>query len=697
MNDTMTASNRVFSNKDPVRLGVWGLGRGSHVAATATTVGFEVVAGCDNNPRFLELFRQKVPEGRHTTDAAEFLSWDFDAVLVATFCPDHAAHSIAALQAGKHVLSEVTAFHTVSEAVRLVETVERTGKVYQLAENYPFSEPNRYLAKLWRQGYFGELQYAEYSYVHDCLELAYAYIDGTPVQPGYAAHNWRSWLPWHYYNTHSLGPVMAITGARPVEVTAFAGTRRLPGYLLDAPEGLAGMAPSLIRFDHGALMRNLMGSATLDDNVQRLYGSRATAEIRREQLRLFPGGRAHNWDFSECLEVRPRRTMLDDLAARAGHGGGDFWTLYHFANEILNGVPPPIDLYRAADMTLAGIQAYRSLKCDGRPCEIPDLRQPEARDRYRDDDFAPARPDPLTLVFPATAALDRLTGFNATMIRLLRAADLWQSFAKAEAIAADLEEPEKAIALADRVLDQRCFILRAIRDARQFLEAAPADANGTRAMGEILDRLDIGFWEREDILDALLCRRETLVGYLPPWEPAPDEPLPQSPQLHMRRAGFDDLPPLRLPTGYHLRTGQGEDDALAWCRIIEEAFGDQRTGEDFHAQILQCGGYADDRLFFIEDPNGVACATAGAFGAGDEGYVHYVGVLPSHQGRKLGYLATLAALHSFRARDLKSCWLTTDDIRIPAIKTYLELGLHPMITHRSHPYRWRLLERKLAK
>ena len=93
----MPASNRVFSTKDPVRLGIWGLGRGSHVVATATTVGFEVVAGCDNNPRFLELFRQRVPEGRHTTDAAEFLSWDFDAVLVATFCSDHAAHSIAAL------------------------------------------------------------------------------------------------------------------------------------------------------------------------------------------------------------------------------------------------------------------------------------------------------------------------------------------------------------------------------------------------------------------------------------------------------------------------------------------------------------------------------------------------------------------------------------------------------------------------
>ncbi|MDQ1300740.1 MAG: hypothetical protein QG637_660, partial [Chloroflexota bacterium] len=47
----------------------------------------------------------------------------------------HADQAVRALEAGKHVLSEVVAAATLDDCWRRVETVERTGRVYMLAEN----------------------------------------------------------------------------------------------------------------------------------------------------------------------------------------------------------------------------------------------------------------------------------------------------------------------------------------------------------------------------------------------------------------------------------------------------------------------------------------------------------------------------------------------------------------------------------
>ena len=238
--NTKTTPPRIFKTDRRIRLGIWGLGRGMNFYANCTSCNIDVVAGCDYNEPMREAFLQANPGAFVTADAKEFLKQDFDAVLLATYCPAHADDAIQCLKAGKHVLSEVTAFHTMAEGVRLVEAVEASGKVYNLAENYPFSPDNRYLARKWREGLFGELMYAEYEYVHECRSLAYTYITGQPVQPGNTVHNWRSWQNFHYYCTHSLGPIMIITGERPTRVVALPGKQALAGYPTNSMEGMGG-------------------------------------------------------------------------------------------------------------------------------------------------------------------------------------------------------------------------------------------------------------------------------------------------------------------------------------------------------------------------------------------------------------------------------------------------------------------------
>jgi len=78
-----------------------------------------------------------------------------------------------------------------------------------------------------------------------------------------------------------------------------------------------------------------------------------------------------------------------DLAKEAGHGGGDFFTNYYFAEAIRAAKQPYLDVYRGVTMSIAGIQAWRSALEQGTPHDIPDLRSEEVRKMYEADDWSP--------------------------------------------------------------------------------------------------------------------------------------------------------------------------------------------------------------------------------------------------------------------------------------------------------------------
>ena len=413
--------NRVFNTDRRIKLGIWGLGRGQNFVNSARALNIDVVAGCDINQSMRDAFTRNVPGAYVTDNEDDFLAQDFDAVLVATYFPDHAKHAIKALEAGKHVMSEVTSFQTPAEGVKLVEAVEKSGKIYHLLENYPFMKDNMYLKKLWDDGFFGEFIYGEYEYVHCARQLAYAYnfyVDGKnlPVEPGWAVHNWRAALNPHSYNTHSLGPLMVITGLRPVAVEAFPNSVAMPGGLIIGDMPAKGSGASLVRMSNGGVMRNLMGSMTMDNHVGgRLWGTKAGADkMTRGHMRLCIGSDGEGFKF----EVTPEwpDVELGKLCDAAGHGGGDFWELYYFARELLTGEKGPWDVYAASDVTLAGILAGRSARRNGEPQRIPDFRLKEDRDAYRDDNGADIPHfDAENGCFPPDADKEIVKDFNVVM------------------------------------------------------------------------------------------------------------------------------------------------------------------------------------------------------------------------------------------------------------------------------------------
>ena len=481
----MNNERRFFDSDQRIQLGIWGLGRGLTFFNTCKVLNIDVVAGCDFNQHMRDRFAEMNPSAFVTDDAEAFLDADFDAVLLATYCPAHADDAIRCLKVGKHVLSEVTSFHTMAEGVRLMETVEETGKVYNLAENYPFSAANMWLARKWREGLFGELMYAEYEYVHECRTLAYTYIDGQPIQPGNQTHSWRSWLNFHYYNTHSLGPMMHITDLRPTRVTALPATPALAGYILDARDGMGGITPSLINMENGAVVRNLMGATTNDTHQQRIWGTLGSSEMIDGKLRLRLGASGHSPKF----EVTPHWDELGELAKNTGHGGGDFWTLYNFARHILEGQPAFFDVYRAADCTIPGILAYRSSIEGGQPLDVPDLRHPKQRDAYRHDDFAQPRFDHRVGLFPADADESLTTQFSLTMRDLIRASTAFRAYRDWKQVLPDMTRSENMLSVIDGLIDVLPRFIEVKQIAEKIITAYPSSV-AARVLGEMLELCD---------------------------------------------------------------------------------------------------------------------------------------------------------------------------------------------------------------
>jgi mycothiol synthase len=167
-------------------------------------------------------------------------------------------------------------------------------------------------------------------------------------------------------------------------------------------------------------------------------------------------------------------------------------------------------------------------------------------------------------------------------------------------------------------------------------------------------------------------------------------------QLHMRRADLQNLPPLQLPEGYVLREySKGDENGIA--TLLQTTFGDVWTTERVQRELTE----ADDvKQTFVIECNGEIVATASARLLPqmypNAGYVHYVAASPDHAGKKLGFWVSLATLYQFVRLGCVSAVLDTDDFRLPAVKTYLNLGFVPHHTDDTHATRWAAVEGDLA-
>lgn len=370
-----------------IRVGVLGAHRGrTMIGYCRQAENAEVVAVCDKAPYELERVRRE-SEGLPITcydNFEDFIKHDMDAVVLANYANEHAPFAVRSMQEGKHVFSEVLPVQTMKEAVELVEAVERTGKIYAYGENYCYMAAPREMRRLYREGRIGEFEYGEGEYVHNCEsiwpEIAYGEKD-----------HWRNNMFSTFYCTHSLGPIIHITGLRPVCVTGFESTLNDRRFRTGSRCAAFGM--EIVTLENGGIVKSIHGNLYKNNNSYVVYGDQGRMESAREDAqngghdRIYVNADAFPGDYDTPARVETYLPAERETQSRGfGHGGSDFWSMYYFIERIKGDTSADIiDVYEALDMSLPGLFAYRSILAGSVPMEIPDLRRREARDRWRED------------------------------------------------------------------------------------------------------------------------------------------------------------------------------------------------------------------------------------------------------------------------------------------------------------------------
>jgi predicted dehydrogenase len=371
-----------------VRVGVLGLRRGAALARLAQQAGMQVVAICERDDRRREAAKSLGAAAYR--DVEPFLDHGMDAVILVNDFDQHAPVAIQALDRGLSVLSETAACRTVAEGVALVEVAQRSSGIYMFAENYPYMPLTREMRRRYAAGDIGEVRYAEAEYLDEPADLMAMVND--------RAH-WRSRLPATYYCTHSLAPVAAITGTRPVQVSGFVTpTAGGPGALERARQG--GWAALLVvRLDNGAVFKSLHGFLEAGQQAWiRIHGDRGLMENLRQgdtrTLRMIwdaPDG--EDWRRAEeaYLPWPPEFPATD--ADPMGDGVAETLMLRDFASAVRHQSAPDQDVYFGVELSITGIQAMRSSLAGSLPVEIPDLRHLDVRRAYAADNWFPELPE----------------------------------------------------------------------------------------------------------------------------------------------------------------------------------------------------------------------------------------------------------------------------------------------------------------
>jgi predicted dehydrogenase len=247
------------------------------------------------------------------------------------------------------------------------------------------------MRRLYESGALGELFYAEGEYMHFSRDVLYQLVDLD------IPHHWRLWLYPTFYTTHSVGPILRITGLRPVAVQAATG---LVGMDQEGKLPLEAPAFELLRLENGALVKSLHGGSYPREPWQPWYlvaGNRGCIENNR-----WPDPNEVTIYLDEEQKIRrytAEYPRLQKEAPKTQHWGADLFLVDEFARAIQTGAKPDIDVYMGLDMTLVGNLGWRSVLDGGQWIDIPDLRSEEVRKKWEEDHYSckPGTPEPYLL------------------------------------------------------------------------------------------------------------------------------------------------------------------------------------------------------------------------------------------------------------------------------------------------------------
>jgi predicted dehydrogenase len=337
-----------------------------------------MLAICQRTPsRLQQVGDQFGVERRYTSYEDVLADRDVDFVHINSPIPDHAPMSLAALNAGKHVLCTVPMATTLEECWQIVEAVKRTGLKYMMAETVVYSREFLFLKELYEKGELGRIQYLAASHPQD--------MDGWPEY-------WERMIPMHYA-THVVSPCLGLVDGRAEYVSCFGS-----GAIRESLRRKSGN-PFAVESCHIKIKdsdvachvwRALFDTARQYRESFDVYGTKQSFEwtlVAGEEHVLHTAkkpepeiaSRVEVPDYAHLLPdaIRGFTRAIHDAEHRSfiqggGHGGSHPHLVHEFLRALIDDREPWPNAVTAANWTSVGICAHQSAMRGGQIVYLPE-------------------------------------------------------------------------------------------------------------------------------------------------------------------------------------------------------------------------------------------------------------------------------------------------------------------------------------
>ena len=274
------------------------------------------------------------------------------------------------MNSGKHVISAVPAAMSLEECQTLIDTKEKTGKTYMMAETSYYRQ-EAITAREWvKEGKFGKIFYIETEYHHDMTN------DGPRLRFYNGKRTWRYGFAPMNYPTHSLAYVTGITGERLTEVMCIGDEAKdNPIYRDNAYNNPFCNATAFYKTDKGNAVRHSEfrhAAAGICERAQ-WYGDKMSFFMPTPN-----GAPATVCDIGK----RPERydqplhwqtgMLPESMRHNSGHGGSHTFLTHEFISALVENRRPAVDVYEAVAYTVPGIVAHQSALKGGERLTVPD-------------------------------------------------------------------------------------------------------------------------------------------------------------------------------------------------------------------------------------------------------------------------------------------------------------------------------------
>lgn len=166
-------------------------------------------------------------------------------------------------------------------------------------------------------------------------------------------------------------------------------------------------------------------------------------------------------------------------------------------------------------------------------------------------------------------------------------------------------------------------------------------------------------------------------------------------QMYLPVEGVVTLPRWEPPDGYIVRTYQpGDEDG--WLHLMELAGFNGWDREKFDSFLTAPERREGSRVIVCDAKIVSATFASQRRIEPSVGALDYVIGHPEHRGKQLGCSVCAAVIRYLVSRAYERIVLSTDDWRLPALKTYLKLGFLPNLCREDMPDRWKTIYQQLA-